>query len=88
MEALVQVSPSVAEVVEAKEKPECNSEVTMTIVIMLKLTLESTYQPTSMIIDPIIAELVSEPMAQLASINQLMYKLLRRESKLQHQQHQ
>lgn len=84
----MQVSPSVAEVVEAKEKPECNSEVTMTIVIMLKLTLESTYQPTSMIIDPIIAELVSEPMAQLASINQLMYKLLRRESKLQHQQHQ
>jgi hypothetical protein len=88
MEALVQVSPSVAEVVEAKEKPECNSEVTMTIVIMLQLTPESTYQPTSMIIDPIIAELVSEPMAQLASINQLMYKLLRRESKLQHQQHQ
>ena len=84
----MQVSPSVAEVVEAKEKPECNSEVTMTIVIMLKLTLESTYQPTSMIIDPIIAELVSEPMAQLASINQLMCKLLRRESKLQHQQHQ
>ena len=84
----MQVSPSVAEVVEVKEKPECNSEVTMTIVIMLKLTLESTYQPTSMIIDPIIAELVSEPMAQLASINQLMYKLLRRESKLQHQQHQ
>jgi phosphoribosylformylglycinamidine (FGAM) synthase-like enzyme len=88
MEALVQVSPSVAEVVEVKEKPKCNSEVAMTIVIMLQLTLESTYQPTSMIIDPIIAELVSEPMAQLASINQLMYKLLRRESKLQHQQHQ
>lgn len=84
----MQVSPSVAEVVEVKEKPECNSEVAMTIVIMLQLTLESTYQPTSMIIDPIIAELVSEPMAQLASINQLMYKLLRRESKLQHQQHQ
>lgn len=83
----MQVSPSVAEVVEAREKPECNSEVTMTIVIMLQLTLESTYQPTSTIIDPIIAELVSEPMDQPALINQLMFKLLRQESKLQHQQH-